>query len=141
AHDFYQKLYTSDPVSISDIDNYLASIHSPTVSKEDNEDLIKDITLDELLDEALSSAKRSKESSPGSDGLGYTYLRLLFSFTHIQPLLIQIYNDALSHSLYPISWRDVRVRLLPKKGDLTQLKNWRPIALTNCDAKIFTRIL
>ncbi|CEP12746.1 hypothetical protein [Parasitella parasitica] len=29
----------------------------------------------------------------------------------------------------------------PKKGDLTSLKNWRPISLINCDAKVFTRIL
>lgn len=28
-----------------------------------------------------------------------------------------------------------------KKGNLTELKNWRPIALINCDAKIFARLL
>ncbi|KAG1311701.1 hypothetical protein G6F62_014380 [Rhizopus arrhizus] len=31
--------------------------------------------------------------------------------------------------------------LLPKKGDLTSLKNWRPISLINTDAKVFTRLL
>lgn len=33
------------------------------------------------------------------------------------------------------------ITLLPKKGDLTSLKNWRPISLINTDAKIFTRLL
>jgi hypothetical protein len=31
--------------------------------------------------------------------------------------------------------------LLPKKGDLRDLRNWRPISLINCDAKVFTRLL
>lgn len=31
--------------------------------------------------------------------------------------------------------------LLPKKGDLSQLSNWRPISLINTDAKIFTRLI
>ncbi|KAG1125721.1 hypothetical protein G6F37_013524 [Rhizopus arrhizus] len=31
--------------------------------------------------------------------------------------------------------------LLPKKGDLTSLKNWRPISLINTDPKVFTRLL
>ncbi|KAG2203643.1 hypothetical protein INT47_011737 [Mucor saturninus] len=31
--------------------------------------------------------------------------------------------------------------LLPKKGDLSLLQNWRTISLTNCDPKIFTRII
>ncbi|SAL96369.1 hypothetical protein [Absidia glauca] len=35
----------------------------------------------------------------------------------------------------------IRVRLPPKKSNLSGLKNWRPISLTSCDAKVFTRIL
>jgi len=31
--------------------------------------------------------------------------------------------------------------LLPKKGNLSSLKNWRPISLINTDAKVFTRLL
>jgi hypothetical protein len=31
--------------------------------------------------------------------------------------------------------------LLPKKGDLSLLKNWRPISLINTDAKVFTRLM
>jgi hypothetical protein len=30
---------------------------------------------------------------------------------------------------------------LPKKGDLKDLRNWRPISLINTDAKVFTRLL
>jgi len=33
------------------------------------------------------------------------------------------------------------VRLIPKKGDLSKLGNWRPISLLNTDYKIFATIL
>ena len=43
-------------------------------------------------------------------------------------------NNALQNQTFPSSWQDIRVRLLPKKGDLQSLRNWRPISLINCDA-------
>ncbi|KAG0739956.1 hypothetical protein G6F23_008599 [Rhizopus arrhizus] len=48
----------------------------------------------------------------------------------------KIYNTALAAGSFPSSWQDLRVRLLPKKGDLSTLKNWRPISLINCDCVI-----
>ena len=33
------------------------------------------------------------------------------------------------------------ISLIPKSGDRTQIKNWRPISLQNCDAKILARVL
>ena len=34
------------------------------------------------------------------------------------------------------------ITLLPKEGkDAKDIKNWRPITLTNCDAKIITKAL
>ncbi|KAG0971671.1 hypothetical protein G6F29_013981 [Rhizopus arrhizus] len=82
-----------------------------------------------------------KQSSPGSDGLGYTYLNLLYNLPCLETLVWQIFDDALNKGIFPPPWKEIRIRLLPKKGDLTDLKNWRPIALINCDAKIFSRLL
>jgi hypothetical protein len=76
-----------------------------------------------------------------ADGLGYQYLKILFQIPALEDLILTVYNNALSQGSTPLSWKDIRVSLLPKKGDLTDLKNWRPISLINCDAKIFTRVL
>jgi hypothetical protein len=48
---------------------------------------------------------------------------------------------ALAADSFPSSWQGLRVRLLPKKGDLSILKIWRPISLINCNAKIYTHII
>lgn len=94
-----------------------------------------DITLDEVLFQFARIM--SKSGSHGADSLGYPFLYLLFKFQPLQSLNLQVYNEALSKGVFPGSWNDIRVRLLPKKGDLSLLKNWRPISLINCNAKTF----
>src|SRR6185295_2710908 len=42
----------------------------------------------------------------------------------------------------PPSWSKTLISLIPKPGcDLSSLANWRPITLSNCDVKIFSRML
>ncbi|KAG1137120.1 hypothetical protein G6F37_011489 [Rhizopus arrhizus] len=139
AHQFYSQLYSKDPVENSELQQYLASIQFPRkFSEQEQGNLIAPITIDMLVEQA--SRITNKQSSPGSDGLSYPFLLLLFKHPGLSSLCLQIYNQALD-GVVPDSWQDIRVRLLPKKGDLTSLRNWRPISLINCDAKVFTRIL
>jgi hypothetical protein len=42
--------------------------------------------------------------------------------------------------MYP-EWKEARLKLLPKKGDLAQCKNWRGICLLDIASKIFSNIL
>ncbi|KAG1446861.1 hypothetical protein G6F56_009441 [Rhizopus delemar] len=136
---YYQELYTTNRVTEVDIENYLQTINfNRQVDSVDNDALIAPITLDDLLEQVKRSPN---QSSPGQDGLGYQYLNVLFRIPALQPLILEVYNKALTSESTPSSWKEIRVRLLPKKGDLTNLKNWRPISLINCDAKIFTRVL
>lgn len=53
----------------------------------------------------------------------------------------KVYNNALKHGIIPKSWQQACIILLPKKGDLSDLSNWRPISLINTDCKMFTRLL
>ncbi len=45
-------------------------------------------------------------------------------------------NRALSHSFSTAS-----IKLIPKKGDTTKIKNWRPISLLSCLYKVLSRAL
>ncbi len=42
----------------------------------------------------------------------------------------------------PVSHEESAITLLPKEGkDISDIKNWRPITLSNCDAKIITKAI
>ena len=41
----------------------------------------------------------------------------------------------------PLSCRRAVLCLLPKKGDLQQITNWRPVSLLNTDYKIVSKVL
>ncbi|KAG1450645.1 hypothetical protein G6F46_010634 [Rhizopus delemar] len=139
ARQFYKQLYTADPVDNAQLQDYLASIHfDRQISSDAQESLTEPISIEDLIEQA--SRNGNNISSPGSDDLGYPFPLHLFRHPRLQELSVQVYNQAMQ-GVFPSTWQDLRVRLLPKKGDLSTLKNWRPISLINCDAKVFTRIL
>jgi hypothetical protein len=139
AHGFYQRLYSVDPVPKVNISQYLEHIPRSSMLSDHQRSLLSNqITEDEIQ---VHVSRTTKASSPGADGLGYPYLAHLYRHPRIKPLMTKVYQDALAQGWHPDSWQDIRVRLLPKKGNLSDLKNWRPISLINCDAKVFTRIL
>ncbi|KAG1055512.1 hypothetical protein G6F43_002531 [Rhizopus delemar] len=118
---FYTKLHSPEPVCSSALDAMVSNVHSSCrLSKDDSEFIA---------------------SSPGTDGLSYTFLKLIFKHPKYSDLIGRVYNDAIPSSLFPQSWLQTCVCLLSKKGDLIRLQNWRPITLIKCDAKIFTRLL
>ncbi|KAK4515183.1 Glycerophosphocholine phosphodiesterase [Mucor velutinosus] len=138
AWQYYADLYKADPVAPEHIEAYLNSItFEKVLTADEQQSLTDNITMDELLQQANRSMKAT---APGSDGLAYPFLSLLFSMARLEKLVLQVYNDALN-GIFPSSWHDLRIRLLPKKGLLALLKNWRPICLLGCDGKVFTRLL
>ncbi|KAG1045508.1 hypothetical protein G6F43_011259 [Rhizopus delemar] len=125
AQQFYQPLYTTDPVDGHQVEQYLADIQGLSQLSDDHTDyLLEPITIDEIIHE--TDRVENKVSSPREDGLGYAFLCQLFRYPPLQGLVLE---------------QELMVRLLAKKGNLTNLKNWRPISLINCDAKIYTRII
>jgi hypothetical protein len=56
--------------------------------------------------------------------------------------LLDLFNGILAGAHPPNSWFITTMTLLPKPArDHSHLRNWHPITLTNCDAKLFSRIL
>ncbi|KAG2214076.1 hypothetical protein INT45_010955 [Circinella minor] len=136
---FYQSLYTMDEVDDDSIDLLLNSLSQNTsLNNDEAESLYCDFEINELR----VAAKRSpKQSSPGDDGLSYSFFYLLFQHLLYENLITKIYNQACQDGIFPKSWQHTCLILLPKKGDLSLLRNWRPLSLINCDAKLFTRLI
>ena len=136
---FYTCLYSPEESNDDAVRDLLAHIPIDNVlSEAEGQSLCRKFTIEDLC---ISSRRTPRRSSPGPDGLPYEILFLVFRHPLYANMLESVYNDALTAGVYPSSWQQTCMRLLPKKGDLTSLKNWRPIALINCDAKVFTRLL
>ena len=78
--------------------------------------------------------------SPGPDGLTLEfYLRF---WQLLLPLLHRLYNSSYTAQSLPESLRTSVTRLIFKKrGDIKDLKNWRPISLLNTDYKILSKAI
>ena len=44
-------------------------------------------------------------------------------------LLVEVYNDCFERKELPLSMRKAVITLIPKKGDKTDIENYRPISL------------
>ncbi len=55
--------------------------------------------------------------------------------------LVDVLNFSIHSGLLSESMRLAMISLIFKKGDQLELKNWRPISLSNVDYKIGTKVL
>ncbi|EIE82780.1 hypothetical protein RO3G_07485 [Rhizopus delemar RA 99-880] len=107
-----------------------------------NEDVNNALTSSWTEEETLACvSKAPRNSNPGGDGIPYEILQILLQRPFCRNLFANVLNIALRESNFPNTWQQSVVILLPKKGERSQLKNWRPISLICADAKIFTRLL
>jgi hypothetical protein len=88
---------------------------------------------------AVNNLKKS--TSPGKDCLSSEHF--IYAHDHICNLLTILFNSMLSHNHIPGKFMDtVIVPLLKdKKGDISDVDNYRPIALTCVFSKIFESVL
>ncbi|EIE89191.1 hypothetical protein RO3G_13902 [Rhizopus delemar RA 99-880] len=137
ASNFYSTLYSAEPIDHHDLESMLNTIDKQ-VSPSDAKHIIRSISFDDILD---GSRRTPHKSSPVMDGLPYEILHLIIGHPSCKSLVLEVYNDAINKALFPKSWQQTCLVLLPKTGDLTSLSNWRPISLINTDCKAFTRIM
>jgi exonuclease III len=142
--DFYSNLYKIPRNARVDftncVENFLGVLvdHPAVVgcklSEDERNSLETDITVEEL-DEAV--AKCNGNSAPGIDGIGNRFIKKFWSFFRI-PLLeyILVCNN---RGTLTETFRTALIRLIPKKGDVSHIKNWRPISLLSCFYKIVSK--
>ncbi|CEP16727.1 hypothetical protein [Parasitella parasitica] len=76
-----------------------------------------------VLDLLQGTERTSLSSGPGVDGIPYAMYKIMLQHSATAKLALTVFNDALL------------------SGDLTDLRNWRPLSMICCDAKIFTQLL
>ncbi len=103
----------------------------PQVTEDVNEVISKALTMEEL-EKALNSMGNGK--TPGFDGFSVEFYKTFW--TEIGPDLLAVLNQSLSDGQLPRI-----ITLLPKKGDLNEIKNWRPISLLCNDYKLLSKVL
>jgi hypothetical protein len=80
------------------------------------------------------------ESAPGPDGIPYSVYKKYWNI--VGPVILAAWKHSLENEKLPPSHLESVITLLPKEGkDNKEIKNWRPITLSNCDAKIITKAL
>ncbi|CAM2113264.1 unnamed protein product [Caretta caretta] len=106
------------------------------VSASDRDRLELPLTLAEFS-EALRPMPTNK--SPGMDGLTGEFYRVFWNV--FGPDLVTVWAESLQSRVLPLLCRPAVLALLPKKGDLHDLRNWRPVSLLSMDYKIIAKAI
>jgi hypothetical protein len=132
--EFYRELYKEHPREKNEDVNFYENC--PKLSEEQRVMMDRELNLKELQ-EALSTCK---DSAPGPDGIPYTVYKKYWKIC--APIILKSWEYSLSTGQLPPSHLESVITLLPKEGkSQTDIKNWRPITLSNCDAKIITKAI
>jgi exonuclease III len=131
---FYKELY-SEQITKNNNDNDFYQ-NCPKLTEEQKNTLETEISINELK-KALSSCK---DSAPGPDGIPYMVYKKYWKMTG--PIIHAAWLYSVETGKMPPSHLESVITLLPKDGkDNREIKNWRPITLSNCDAKIITKAI
>ena len=130
AKNFYTNLYDKYPTS--PIDHFYQ--HCPSLSASAQSELSKPLSINNLR-EALKSCK---DSTPGLDGIPYSYYKIFGN--ELLPLVLASWEYSNITGCLPQSQSTSVISLIPKAGkDKHEIKNWRPISISSCDLKIITK--
>ncbi|KAK3549995.1 hypothetical protein QTP86_016954, partial [Hemibagrus guttatus] len=132
---FYSKLYSSEWSWAQAVeDSFLVGL--PKLSERAARELDRELSLEELH-EALQRMENGRAS--GIDGLPAEFYKAFWAV--IGQEVLDVLRDSIRRGELPLSCRRAVLTLLPKKGDLTHLKNWRPVSLLCTDCKLLSKAL
>ena len=133
---FYEQLYNQNqPGYTANEENELLRSIQP-INDEEKAKIRTPLNLTQLE----KTLKETQDSCPGPDGIPYSYLKA--TWTSFGPVLLKAWNYSLQINQLPESHRTSWLRLIPKAGkNIKDLKNWRPITLSNCDHKLLTKAI
>ena len=129
---FYQKLYSKSDINSRNVDEYLASTPNIRRLNDDESNLCEGKLGEEECEKALLTMSLNK--SPGLDGLTVEFYRTFWN--DIKQLVVDSFNEASANGDLAESHKQSVMTLIFKKGERDDLKNYRPISLSNTDYKL-----
>jgi hypothetical protein len=141
--DFFSNLYRKDEEVGGSIEEFLGPdicqhplVQNSKLTNFEREGLDADLTIEELSKALKESNLRS---APGIDGFSNKFISkfwyiLSYPFYHLC-------KYSLVEGTLIDSFATAQIRIIPKKGDTTKLKNWRPISLLSNFYKILSRAI
>ena len=138
---YYADIYSKVPTTTSSVEDFMNSNGNslPTPNHDEGffTSLICDISAQELT-EVISD--QNFRGSPGLDQVPASLIKKVAPA--IFPLILLAFNFVL-HGLgdFSLSTKAAKVRLIPKNDKSSEIRNWRPITLTNCLFKLYSKIL
>ena len=91
------------------------------------------------LNELDISAAEGNRSASGMDGLSNCFIKRFWEFLRIP--LFRYARTCHAKGKLTQNFSTASIKLIPKKGDATKIKNWRPISLLSCLYKVISRAL
>jgi len=130
--DFYKDLYAKQQTAQEEDKAFY--VNCPKLPEKEKKYMDESLNLTDLQ----AAMATCKESMPGPDGFPYIVYKKFWKQT-VQIILDAWNCSILTSNLAPSHIESV-IKLLPKDGkDQRDIKNWRPITLSNCDSKIITK--
>lgn len=133
--DYYKEIYTNEPIDRGKAQQILQNTEKKCTEGQ-KQKLSETLTKDELH-KALKLTEKNK--SPGMDGIPYEFY--LKFWETIGNDFTEIINHVFEKGNLTDSQKSAVISLIPKKGDISKIENWRPISLLNCDLKIATKTI
>jgi hypothetical protein len=131
ANSFFSQVFGEKPVNSREV-------------KQGLNDYVPSGPVDDSLGDPITPDKVAKKlrslsnSSPGADRVEYRHLKAMDPKGSI---LCNIYNRCLVENDVPAKWKSSRTVLIHKKGDASDISNFRPIALMSCIYKLFMSVM
>jgi len=144
---YYEDLYKKPVNDIADyancVENFLgpeivgsAIVQGSMLTEAERNSLDLPLTIEEI---DKSMEKANFKSAPGMDGLSNKFLKKYWRF--FRHALHNYATNCFEKNRLTPNFLSASIKLIPKKGDMSNLKNWRPISLLSNMYKIISRAI
>ena len=123
------------------VNGHVTNDTNPSHGMRVDDDMCESWSADEfMVDEVLNVVKNINVSK--SSGLqNISSFLIKEAFTILIPQVTHMFNLTLATSIFPMAWKEALVIPIPKTGNLTLAKNYRPISLLPIPGKLLEKLM